>query len=68
MSGAARRALGAAAILVYLPAYVILATAIGASLTGAPWYAQFAFYAVAGVVWVLPLRPLFSWMGGRKML
>jgi hypothetical protein len=27
-----------------------------------PAWAEFAFYAIAGVIWILPLKPLFDWM------
>lgn len=63
MSGGARRAIGAAMILVFLVVYVVLAATIGGHLAHAPWWAQLAFYAIAGVAWALPLRPLFVWMG-----
>jgi Protein of unknown function (DUF2842) len=63
MSPALRRAIGCATILIYLPLYVFLAVSAGAWLSGAHWFAQLAFYAVAGIAWPLPLRPLFVWMG-----
>jgi hypothetical protein len=58
-----RKALGCAGLLAYLAAYVGLAVAVGATyaVTWPPW-AQFLFYAVAGVIWIAPLKPLFEWM------
>ena len=63
MSPAWRRAIGCVAILIFLPLYVVLAVTIGGWLSGAPWFAQLAFYAVAGIGWGVPLKPLFDWMG-----
>lgn len=66
MSGGARRAIGAAVILLYLTVYVIVAVTIGSHLTDAPWFLQLPFYAIAGICWALPLRPLFSWLGRKS--
>jgi hypothetical protein len=60
----ARRALGSLAILVWLVAWIVGAAIVGDRIAGAPWPVLTAFYAVAGVAWVIPLRPLFRWMGG----
>ncbi|MGE3303992.1 MAG: DUF2842 domain-containing protein [Hyphomonadaceae bacterium] len=59
----ARRALGSAMLLGYLCVYVVAAATIGGKLATAPWPAQLVYFAVAGVVWVFPLKPLFAWMG-----
>jgi hypothetical protein len=66
MSGGARRAIGALVILVFLTFYLALAATLGGQLANAPWWAQLLFYAVAGVAWAFPLRPLFVWMGQGK--
>ena len=66
MSPALRRALGALALLVYLPAYIALAATIAGALAGAPSWANLAYYAIAGLVWVVPLYPLFVWMRGPR--
>ena len=63
MSGGARRGIGALVILVFLVAYLALAATLGGHLAHGPWWAQLAFYAIAGIAWALPLRPLFVWMG-----
>jgi hypothetical protein len=62
MSAPARKALGSVLILIFLIAYIALATMAG------EWVLQFGmlagglFFAIAGVAWVFPLRPLFKWM------
>lgn len=60
-----RKAIGAAALLGYLVAYVAGAIMLGEALLGTgPVWAQLAYFAVAGIAWVLPLKPLFGWMNG----
>jgi hypothetical protein len=65
MNAAARRALGALVLLIYLPAYIALAAGIGGALAGQPGWALALFYGAAGFIWVAPLYPLFVWMRGR---
>lgn len=64
MSASARKALGSFVILVYLLVYVVAAVTVGERLHGNAW-ASLAFYAVAGIIWVFPLRPLFRWMNDK---
>lgn len=65
MKPATRRAIGALALLVYLPAYVALAATLGGRLANEPPWALALFYLGAGVIWVFPLYPLFVWMRTR---
>jgi membrane protein implicated in regulation of membrane protease activity len=59
----ARKALGSFVMLAYLATYAIVAATVGATYALAwPWWAQLAFFAVAGIIWVFPLKPLFGWM------
>jgi hypothetical protein len=61
---AARRAVGALAIVVWLFVYIGIAGFIGERLVPAPQALQLGFYAFAGFAWVAPLHPLFRWMRG----
>jgi hypothetical protein len=58
-----RKAVGCAGLLLYLAGYIGVVTAIGASMVSKlpPWM-QPVFYALAGIVWIFPLKPLFAWM------
>ncbi|MGD9965544.1 MAG: DUF2842 domain-containing protein [Hyphomonadaceae bacterium] len=58
-----RKAVGCAALLVYLVVYIGIVAAIGAAAAPSlpPW-TQLVFYAFAGIVWIFPLKPLFAWM------
>jgi hypothetical protein len=58
-----RKALGCFALLAYLIVYALLAASLGVALLPLiPVWAQLLYYAVAGVVWIFPLKPLFAWM------
>lgn len=60
-----RKAIGCFGLLVYMTAYALLAASLGAALANlAPVWAQLIYYAVAGIVWIFPLKPLFAWMRG----
>jgi hypothetical protein len=65
MSPSLRKALGAAGIILFLIIYVIAAVQIGERLHPWPW-AALGFYAIAGIAWVFPLRPLFAWMHPKE--
>ncbi len=63
MDASARKALGCFVLLAYLAIYAAGAATLGGVLTPIlPSWALLAFYAVTGVAWVLPLKPLFVWM------
>lgn len=59
----ARKAFGCLVLLAYLATYCVLAAALGVALVPVlPVWAQLVFYAVAGIVWIFPLKPLFAWI------
>ena len=58
-----RKALGCLVLLAYIAIYAILAASLGVALVPIlPVWAQLIFYAIAGVVWIFPLKPLFAWI------
>ena len=58
-----RKALGCAVLLAYIALYTVLAASLGVALVPlVPTWAQLVFYAIAGIVWIFPLKPLFAWM------
>jgi hypothetical protein len=63
MQSRARKAIGCAGLLAYMGVYAVLAASLGAALAPTlPNWAELAYYAVAGIIWVLPLRPFMRWM------
>ena len=58
-----RKAVGCFVLLAYIAVYAILAATLGSALaTMIPTWAQLVYYAIAGIVWIFPLKPLFAWM------
>lgn len=58
-----RKAIGCFALLAYLAVYAVIAATVGSVLIPLlPFWAELVFYAVAGIIWIFPLKPLFGWM------
>ncbi len=58
-----RKAIGCFGLLAYLAVYAISAASLGAALAPLlPTWAQLIYFAIAGVIWIFPLKPLFAWM------
>ena len=62
LSPGARKAIGSLAILVWLTAWIVGAVTVAGMMATAPQLVLLLFYAVSGLAWVIPLRPLFLWM------
>ena len=59
----ARKALGCFVLLAYIAIYSLLAASLGLALFPLlPAWAQLIYYAIAGIVWIFPLKPLFAWI------
>jgi len=57
-----RKPIGFLILLLWLAGYVMLAVTIGSSMTTWPQVAQLIYYVIAGIAWIIPLKPLFGWM------
>ena len=57
-----RKPAGIFAILVLIAAWATLVASLAGTVSGWPWPAQALFYLIAGLAWVLPLKPLLRWM------
>jgi membrane protein implicated in regulation of membrane protease activity len=58
-----RKAFGCFVLLAYIAIYAMLAASLGVALVPlVPTWAQLIFYAIAGIIWIFPLKPLFAWM------
>lgn len=63
MTQSTRKLIGTVATLVVLVAYVWAATAVYiAFLTGAPTLLLLAYFAVAGLLWGVPVAYIIRWM------
>ena len=57
-----RKPFGMALILLLIILWAVLVVSAAVFLEGLPWPVHAIYYLVAGIVWVLPLRPLLLWM------
>ncbi len=56
--------------MLLIVAIIIVWALLVASLSGVVgqwhWVLQLAFYVVAGIVWITPMKPLLRWMEGGR--
>jgi hypothetical protein len=57
-----RTGVGMALILLLIAGWAVLVVSAAPLFAGAPMPVQLLYYAVAGLVWILPLKPLLRWM------
>ena len=57
-----RKIIGSSAMVTWLVVYVAIAGVIGDRVLDEHWVVQALFFPIAGMGWVLPLRPLLNWM------
>ena len=57
-----RNPVGIALILLLILAWSIVAVSASTLLDGLPWPVHLIYYTVAGIAWILPLKPLIRWM------
>jgi hypothetical protein len=57
-----RKPLGALIIVMWIVAYVAVAAVIGDRIASEHWAWKVLYFPIAGLAWVLPLRPLLRWM------
>jgi hypothetical protein len=60
-----RKPLGALIILVWIVAYVAVAAVIGDRIASEHWAWKVLYFPIAGLAWVLPLKPLLRWMHAK---
>ncbi|MEM9590021.1 MAG: DUF2842 domain-containing protein [Pseudomonadota bacterium] len=58
-----RTLIGTIVLLVFLAVYILIAASIGTGrISEAHWAFQFAYFLVAGLLWVVPAAILIRWM------
>lgn len=57
-----RKPVGAIAILLLIVAWCALVASAAGTIGGLHWIVQLAIYCVAGIIWILPLKPALRWM------
>ena len=57
-----RKPVGILGMLLYMALYALLVSSFADLLATLPNWLAAIVYLIAGIAWVLPLRPLFVWM------
>jgi hypothetical protein len=61
-----RKPVGVGLILLLIAAWVVIVVTIAGRIGALAWPLQALFYLIAGIVWILPLKPLLRWMETGK--
>ncbi|HVI32936.1 DUF2842 domain-containing protein [Phenylobacterium sp.] len=61
----ARKLIGLFGLLAFMAAYIWIVASVGEHVPK-HWAAQLAYYLVAGVLWGVPVLPLFRWMNSGR--
>jgi hypothetical protein len=61
-----RKPAGAFAIILLILVWTVLVVSLSGQIGRLPTIVQAIIYLVAGIVWILPLRPLLVWMEGAN--
>lgn len=57
-----RKPAGALALLLLIAIWAVLIASLSDTISGWPVLAQMLFYAVTGIIWIAPMKPLLRWM------
>ena len=57
-----RKPFGIALILLLITVWAVVVDSAPELLVGLPWPVHALYYTAAGIVWILPLKPLLRWM------
>ncbi|MDQ4087282.1 MAG: DUF2842 domain-containing protein [Pseudomonadota bacterium] len=61
-----RKPAGIFLILLLIVAWSVLIVTVGDRFADWPWPLKALFFLVAGIAWILPLKPLIRWMETGK--
>ncbi len=62
-----RKAIAVIIMLFLMAVYAVAVTSMSGLVNTWPRWLQLGFYAVAGVAWVFPLKPVIDWMNRAPM-
>lgn len=63
LSWKARRRWALAILVLAVPAYIVAAVSLVALFERPPFWVELAVYVALGIVWALPLKPIFRGIG-----
>ncbi|MCT8000712.1 DUF2842 domain-containing protein [Sphingomonas sanguinis] len=61
-----RKPAGMLLIVAIIIVWAMLVASLSAVVGQWHWVLQLAFYIVAGIVWITPMKPLLRWMEGGR--
>ena len=61
-----RKPAGIGLILLLIIVWAVLVASLARALEGLPWPIHAVYYLIAGIAWILPLKPLLRWMETGK--
>ena len=61
-----RKPFGVFLILLLIIVWAVIVVSASELLAEMPWPVHALYYTVAGIVWILPLKPLLRWMETGK--
>ena len=61
-----RKPFGILLILALIAAWAAIVATLADRLPHMPWPVRALFFTIAGIVWILPLKPLLRWMETGK--
>lgn len=62
-----RSFIGTILIIVLVIVYALAATTVATLVLGmAPWWVHALYFAISGLLWVLPAMLIIKWMAGRR--
>ena len=62
-----RKPVGALAIIALIIVWAVIVTSLSGVIGDWHWTGQLAFYALTGIIWILPLKPMLVWMETGKL-
>jgi hypothetical protein len=57
-----RKPAGALIMIASIIIWAVLIASLSQTISGWPVAVQMAFYAFAGIIWIVPMKPLLRWM------
>ncbi|MDQ8754737.1 DUF2842 domain-containing protein [Sphingosinicella sp. LHD-64] len=57
-----RQPVGIFLILALIAIWSVIVVSASSLIAGLPWPVHVVYYLLAGIVWILPLKPLLRWM------
>lgn len=61
-----RQPAGILLILLWILVWSVIAVSASVLVAGLHWSVQLIYYAIAGLIWIAPLKPLLRWMETGK--